>query len=128
MKTVLCYGDSNTFGSATVPRPDGRYGPDERWPGVLRATLGSSWMLVEQGLGAPRRGQRHQADQGRRFPPRPRRPRRARQRGGGGDPEDEGGGLGPSTKLRGAVLSCSSSPVGRGLRALGATATYTREG
>ena len=51
MKTVLCYGDSNTFGAATVPRPDGRYGPDERWPGVLRAALGAGWMVVEEGLG-----------------------------------------------------------------------------
>jgi lysophospholipase L1-like esterase len=51
MKTVLCYGDSNTFGAATVPRPDKRYAPDERWPGVLRAALGSGWMVVEEGLG-----------------------------------------------------------------------------
>lgn len=51
MKTVLCYGDSNTFGAATVPRPDGRYAPDERWPGVLRTALGSGWMVVEEGLG-----------------------------------------------------------------------------
>lgn len=51
VNTVLCYGDSNTFGSATVARPDGRYGPDERWPGVLRAALGAGWMVVEEGLG-----------------------------------------------------------------------------
>ena len=51
MKTVLCYGDSNTFGAATVDRPDGRYGPDERWPGVLRAALGADWMVIEEGLG-----------------------------------------------------------------------------
>jgi lysophospholipase L1-like esterase len=51
MKTVLCYGDSNTFGAATVPRPDRRYAPDERWPGVLRATLGNGWVVVEEGLG-----------------------------------------------------------------------------
>lgn len=51
MNTVLCYGDSNTFGTATVERPDGRYGPEERWPGVLRAALGPGWMVVEEGLG-----------------------------------------------------------------------------
>jgi len=51
MKTVLCYGDSNTHGSATVPRPDGRYAPDERWPGVLRAALGPGWLVIEEGLG-----------------------------------------------------------------------------
>jgi len=51
MKSVLCYGDSNTFGAATVDRPDGRYAPDERWPGVLRAALGSGWLVIEEGLG-----------------------------------------------------------------------------
>jgi lysophospholipase L1-like esterase len=50
-KTVLCYGDSNTFGTATVERPDGRYAPDERWPGVLRKALGSDWLVIEEGLG-----------------------------------------------------------------------------
>ncbi len=50
-KTVLCYGNSNTFGTATVDRPDGRYGPDERWPGILRAELGSAWLVIEEGLG-----------------------------------------------------------------------------
>lgn len=49
-KTVLCYGDSNTWGAATVPRPDDRYAPDERWPGVLRAALGSGWLVIEEGL------------------------------------------------------------------------------
>src|SRR5438477_6662843 len=51
IRSVLCYGDSNTFGSATVDRPDGRYGPDERWPGVLRTALGSGWLVIEEGLG-----------------------------------------------------------------------------
>ncbi len=50
-KTVLCYGDSNTFGHATVDRPDGRYAPDERWPGVLAAALGSGWLVIAEGLG-----------------------------------------------------------------------------
>jgi lysophospholipase L1-like esterase len=51
MRTVLCYGDSNTHGAATVPRPDNRYGPAERWPGVLRAILGAGWLVIEEGLG-----------------------------------------------------------------------------
>ena len=51
MRTVLCYGDSNTWGAATVARPDDRYAPDERWPGVLRAGLGSGWLVFEEGLG-----------------------------------------------------------------------------
>lgn len=49
-RTVLCYGDSNTWGAATVPRPDDRYAPDERWPGVMRGTLGSDWLVIEEGL------------------------------------------------------------------------------
>jgi lysophospholipase L1-like esterase len=50
MKTILCYGDSNSWGSATVPRPDGRYAPNERWPGVLARELGPGWRVVEEGL------------------------------------------------------------------------------
>lgn len=52
MKSLLCYGDSNTWGSATEPRPDGRYGPEERWPGVARKVLGPGWMVIEEGLSA----------------------------------------------------------------------------
>ena len=51
MKSVLCYGDSNTWGAATVARPDDRYAPDERWPGVLRHNLGADWLVLEEGLG-----------------------------------------------------------------------------
>ncbi len=50
MKTVLAYGDSNTFGEATVPRPDNRYGPAERWPGVMQQALGAGWRVIEEGL------------------------------------------------------------------------------
>jgi lysophospholipase L1-like esterase len=50
MRSVLCYGDSNTWGAATVTRPDDRYGPDERWPGVLRAELGRDWLVIEEGM------------------------------------------------------------------------------
>lgn len=50
MKSVLCYGDSNTWGAATRSRPDDRYAPDERWPGILRAELGSDWLVIEEGL------------------------------------------------------------------------------
>ncbi len=51
MKSILCYGDSNTWGTATQPRPDGRYAPHERWPGVLRLALGDEWLVIEEGLG-----------------------------------------------------------------------------
>ncbi|HZP19711.1 MAG TPA: SGNH/GDSL hydrolase family protein [Bauldia sp.] len=50
MKTVLCYGDSNTWGYATEPRPDNRYGPGERWTGVLAHALGRGWRVIEEGL------------------------------------------------------------------------------
>jgi lysophospholipase L1-like esterase len=47
-KTVLCYGDSNTWGF----RPDTkeRFDEDTRWPGVLRNELGGGFRVVEEGL------------------------------------------------------------------------------
>ena len=50
MKTILCYGDSNTWGSATRPGDDQRYAADERWPVVLQAELGSNWTVIAEGL------------------------------------------------------------------------------
>ncbi|MEO8668572.1 MAG: SGNH/GDSL hydrolase family protein [Bauldia sp.] len=50
IRTVLCFGDSNTWGYATEPRPDGRYERDERWPGVLQRELGPAWRVIEEGL------------------------------------------------------------------------------
>lgn len=51
-RTVLVYGDSNSYG--TKPMPDlltgERFGPEERWPGVMAAALGPEWRLVEEGL------------------------------------------------------------------------------
>ena len=53
MKTLLCYGDSNTHGSlpSTDPTVRLRLGPEERWPGVVRKRLGADWFVVEEGLG-----------------------------------------------------------------------------
>lgn len=48
MKTVLCYGDSNTWGYNPVTQ--GRLPRDQRWPGVLRAELGEGYLIVEEGL------------------------------------------------------------------------------
>lgn len=48
MKTFLCYGDSNTWGYNPVTM--GRYGYDERWPGVLRDILGKGYQVIEEGL------------------------------------------------------------------------------
>ena len=42
MKTVLCYGDSNTWGCMPILDLDevSRFDLHTRWPGVLRDTLG----------------------------------------------------------------------------------------
>lgn len=49
MKTILCYGDSNTWGHE--PTLQARLGIHERWPGVLRDTLGPEYHIIEEGLG-----------------------------------------------------------------------------
>ena len=48
MKTVLCYGDSNTWGHN--PATGERYSREERWPGVLRQELGEGYLVIEEGL------------------------------------------------------------------------------
>ena len=52
MPTILCYGDSNTHGTAPMRDLDDvrRFGAGERWAGVMRATLGADWWVVEEGL------------------------------------------------------------------------------
>lgn len=50
MRTVLCFGDSNTYGQIPGGTPLERFGPKDRWPGVLRAELGPGWYVVEEGL------------------------------------------------------------------------------
>ncbi|HEY1721770.1 MAG TPA: SGNH/GDSL hydrolase family protein [Magnetospirillaceae bacterium] len=54
MKRILCYGDSNTWGTAPMTSMDDvrRWGPDERWTGVMHKALGTDWTLVEEGLPA----------------------------------------------------------------------------
>ncbi len=49
MKTVLCFGDSNTWGSD--PAGNGRFDIHTRWPGVLRDELGAEYWVIEEGLG-----------------------------------------------------------------------------
>ncbi|MGC9975059.1 MAG: SGNH/GDSL hydrolase family protein [Gaiellaceae bacterium] len=47
--TILCYGDSNTWGF--VPGSEGeRFSWEERWPGVLQAELGADYRVIEEGL------------------------------------------------------------------------------
>lgn len=52
MKTLLCFGDSNTHGTVPMQCADEvtRYGFTQRWPGVVRAALGANWWIVEEGL------------------------------------------------------------------------------
>jgi lysophospholipase L1-like esterase len=52
MKSILCYGDSNTWGCIPLAGPDpaSRFPPATRWPGVLRSELGDGYWIVEAGL------------------------------------------------------------------------------
>ena len=47
MKTILCYGDSNTFGFS--PETGTRYPRDVRWTGKLQELLGSDYYVIEEG-------------------------------------------------------------------------------
>jgi lysophospholipase L1-like esterase len=47
-KTILCYGDSNTWGYN--PATQGRYARDERWTGVLQQELGEGYRVIAEGL------------------------------------------------------------------------------
>lgn len=49
MKNILCYGDSNTFG--TDPIHGGRHPRDVRWTGALAALLGPDYYVIEEGCG-----------------------------------------------------------------------------
>nr|WP_295468523.1 SGNH/GDSL hydrolase family protein [Mesorhizobium sp.] len=48
MKTVLCYGDSLTWGYD--PNGPGRHAFADRWPSVLQAGLGSDVTVIAEGL------------------------------------------------------------------------------
>jgi lysophospholipase L1-like esterase len=48
MKTILCFGDSNTWGADPVGGQ--RFSLSTRWPGVLRQELGDGYWVVEEGL------------------------------------------------------------------------------
>lgn len=49
MKTVLCYGDSLTFGHD--PAGNGRHAHGDRWPVVLQNGLGDGVDVIAEGLG-----------------------------------------------------------------------------
>jgi len=48
MKTVLCYGDSNTWGYD--PSTKSRFALDARWTGILAKNLGPEFRVIEEGL------------------------------------------------------------------------------
>ena len=53
-KTVLCYGDSLTWGWIPVAEgaPTLRYPYRDRWTGVMAAALGDAYHIIEEGLSA----------------------------------------------------------------------------
>ena len=54
MKTIVCYGDSNTWGfkpeKLKPDIPQARYDYDVRWTGKLQKLLGEDFLVVENGL------------------------------------------------------------------------------
>ena len=48
--TILCYGDSNTWGKVPGTTPAQRYPVDVRWTGLLQMKLGSEYEVLEAGL------------------------------------------------------------------------------
>ncbi|MCB1487695.1 MAG: SGNH/GDSL hydrolase family protein [Bauldia sp.] len=52
MATIVCYGDSNTWGCVPMKErglPE-RFSATERWAGVLREQLGAGHTVIEEGL------------------------------------------------------------------------------
>jgi lysophospholipase L1-like esterase len=48
VQTILCYGDSNTWGYN--PQTRDRFPADVRWTGVLQHELGAAYRVLEEGL------------------------------------------------------------------------------
>ncbi len=48
MKTILCYGDSNTWGY--IPGNSLRLPYEQRWTGRVQLALGDAFLLIEEGL------------------------------------------------------------------------------
>lgn len=48
MPVIVCFGDSNTWGFDPETRT--RFPSDVRWTGVLAATLGAGYTIIEEGL------------------------------------------------------------------------------
>ena len=52
MKTILCFGDSNTYGLKPewIKGDFGRHDENTRWPGKMRNILGDEYRVIEEGL------------------------------------------------------------------------------
>jgi len=52
MKSILCYGDSNTWGMVPMTSLDdsARHPRADRWPRVVQEQLGSSFTVIDEGL------------------------------------------------------------------------------
>ncbi len=52
MKTILCFGDSNTYGTPPMKHlsDEGRFDKTTRWPMVMAGELGEAWEVIEAGL------------------------------------------------------------------------------
>src|SRR5262245_29539777 len=51
MRTLLCFGDSNTWGYNPESAPSTeRYPRDVRWPGRLARALGDEWEVIAEGV------------------------------------------------------------------------------
>lgn len=52
LRTVLCFGDSNTHGTPPMAtlEDDARFDLATRWPGQLQTLLGEEWRVIEEGL------------------------------------------------------------------------------
>ena len=48
MNTILCYGDSNTWG--WIPGTGERYPFEKRWTGIVQNNLGDGYRIIEEGL------------------------------------------------------------------------------
>jgi len=51
-KTILCFGDSNTWGSIPLQHPHKRYPRSIRWPYALQSLLGDDYEVISEGLSA----------------------------------------------------------------------------
>ena len=48
MKTIVCFGDSNTWGYS--PSVLGRYPFEKRWTSILQKKLGTDYFVIPEGL------------------------------------------------------------------------------